>query len=68
MLFEGVVVSVVGYGDERVTTSAEGNFVLRAHVADGQTVRLHAEARDYQPLDQDQPAGASPAVLVLHGK
>lgn len=61
-----VEVSVVGYGDERVTTSASGTFALRAHVADGQTVRLHAEAHDFQPLDQDHPAGTSPAILVLH--
>jgi hypothetical protein len=64
----GVDVSVVGYGDERVTTSASGSFVLRAHVADGHAVRLHAEAPKYQPLEQDQPAGAAPAILVLHGK
>ncbi len=64
----GVDVSVVGYGDEHVTTSARGSFVLRAHVADGHTVRLHAEAPEYQPLDQDQPAGTAPAILVLHGK
>jgi len=64
----GVNVSVVGYGDESVTSSTDGTFVLRAHVTGGQTVRLHAEAREYQPLDQDQPAGTSPAILVLHGK
>jgi len=64
----GVDVSVVGFGDEHVTTSARGSFVLRAHVADGHTVRLHAETPDYQPLNQDQPAGNAPAILVLHGK
>lgn len=64
----GVDVSVVGYGDEHVATSASGSFVLRAHVADGHTVKLHAEAPEYQPLDQDQPAGTAPAILVLHGK
>jgi hypothetical protein len=64
----GVDVSIVGYGDERVTTSANGSFVLRAHVADGQTVRLHAETSDYQPLDQDHPAGNAPAILVLRVK
>jgi hypothetical protein len=64
----GVDVSVVGYGDEHITTSANGSFVLRAHVSDGQMVRLHAEARKYQPLDQDQPAGNSPAILILRGK
>jgi hypothetical protein len=64
----GVDVSVVGYGNEHVTTSESGSFILRAHAADGHTVRLHAEAPDYQPLDQDQPAGTTSAILVLHGK
>ena len=64
----GVDVSVVGYGNEHVTTPRNGSFLLRAHVADGQMVRLHAEKPKYLPLDQDHPAGTAPAILVLHGK
>lgn len=64
----GVDVSVVGYGNEHVLTSAQGSFVLPAHAGEGQTVRLHAESKLYVPLDQDQPAGNSPAILVLHRK
>jgi hypothetical protein len=62
----GVTVSVVGYGEESVITSANGGFVLPAHVADGKTVKLHAEGKRYAPLDQDHPAGTFPATLVLH--
>jgi len=67
----GVAVSVIGYGDESLITSENGSFFLPAHVADGQTVRLHAERQGYEPLDQDHPAGSTPAILVLkskHGK
>ena len=63
---KGVRVSVVGYGQEAVITSVDGGFVLRAHAGDGHTIRLHAEAQGYQPLDQDQPVGSLPASLFLH--
>jgi hypothetical protein len=61
----GVEVSVVGYAKEAVVTSTGGSFELPAHVTEGQTVRLHAEVSGYRPLDQDQPAGDFPVILVL---
>jgi hypothetical protein len=62
---EGVRVTVVGYGAEGTMTKADGGFVLPAHVANGQTVRLHAEKPGYTTINQDQPTGGIPATLIL---
>lgn len=59
----GVTVTVVG--GESGMTSAAGTFTLRAGAAAGQVVRLHAEKPGYTPADQDHPAGAGPATIVL---
>jgi len=64
----GARVNVAGYEAEAVTTGAEGGFVLAAHAALGQMVRLHAEKQGFQPVDQDHPAGNGPATLVLQRK
>lgn len=61
----GAKVSVVGYGNEAVTTSADGGFVLAAHAADGQQVQLHAEKAGYHPLTQWHPAGEFAVTLNL---
>ena len=58
-------VSVVGYGEESIITGADGNFVLPAHAADGQPVRLRAVKAGYQDKEQGHPAGDHPATLIL---
>jgi hypothetical protein len=62
------MVSVIGYGEEAVTTSTDGSFVLPAHAAIGQSVRLHVEKEGYVPVDQYHPAGDEPAVIILEKK
>jgi hypothetical protein len=61
----GAKVSVVGYGDEIMTTDASGNFVLPAHASVGERVRLHVEADGYKPENQYHFAGSEPATLIL---
>jgi len=62
---EGARVSVVGYEGEAVPTKADGNFVLPAHAAMNQEVRLHVEKTGYAPTDQYHPAGDEPMTLIL---
>jgi len=62
---EGVRVSIVGHGDETVTTKPGGEFFLPAHAADGQQVQLRAEKTGYNAVTQFHPAGRFPATLVL---
>ncbi|MDA2937606.1 carboxypeptidase-like regulatory domain-containing protein [Acidobacteria bacterium AH-259-A15] len=64
----GARVSVVGYEEETITTQADGNFVLPAHAAIGQEVRLHVEKKGYLPIDQYHPAGKKAATIVLERK
>jgi len=59
----GVTVSVIG-GESR-ETSINGSFELKANVALGQVVRVHAEKVGYKAVDQDQPAGRTPMTIVL---
>jgi hypothetical protein len=59
-----VHVSIVGAGDEGVVTQADGGFVLDAHVADGETARVHAEKGRWA-VNQDQPAGGAPMTIQL---
>ena len=58
-------VSVVGSGDEAATTDESGNFVLPAHAAVGERVRLHVEADGYKPENQHHFAGTEPATIIL---
>jgi hypothetical protein len=59
----GARVSIPGYPD--VTTTDEmGNFVLPAHAADGQIVRLRAQ-KDELTADISVPAGNTPVELML---
>lgn len=62
---EGVRVSVIGHEEETVTTKAGGQFVLPAHAANDQQVRLHAEKPGYKGITQNHPAGSFPATLTL---
>ena len=61
----GARVSVMGFDGEAVTTGAGGEFVLSAHAADGQQVRLRINKQGYELLEQFQMAGSFPARLRL---
>ena len=61
----GARVSVVGYGADVVTTGEHGGFVLPAHTAIGQRIRLHIEAKGYKAKDQYHYAGDTPVTIVL---
>jgi hypothetical protein len=62
----GARISVLGHDDEATTTDASGFFRLPAHAAEGQDVRLHVEKPGYEPKDQYDPAGDTPAYIILH--
>jgi hypothetical protein len=59
----GAHVSIPGYPDVAVTDEM-GNFVLSAHAADGQIVRLRAQ-KDQLTADVSAPAGNVPVELIL---
>jgi len=61
----GARVNVSGFGQESVTTQADGGFVLPAHAAKGQQVQLHAEKAGYAAVDQGHPAGITAVTIVL---
>jgi hypothetical protein len=54
---EGAWVSVVGHEAERVRTGPGGGFVLPAHAARGQMIKLHVEAAGYPVYEGLQQAG-----------
>lgn len=59
----GATVSIPGYPNV-ATTDAMGNFVLPAHAADGQIVRLRAQ-KNQLTADVSVPAGDKPVELIL---
>ena len=59
----GAQVSIPGYPNIAVT-DAMGNFVLPAHAADGQIVRLRAQ-KNQLSVDISAPAGNTPVELTL---
>jgi hypothetical protein len=59
----GATVSVLG--GESTVTAEDGSFTLKANAAAGQTIRLHAEKKGYQAVDQYHPAGTDPVTIVL---
>ena len=61
---EGAIVRIVGY-EEEAKTRKDGHFLLNSHVTDGQQVLLHIEKHGYAAVEQYQPAGNEPAVIVL---
>lgn len=61
----GARVSVLGYGEEAALTKVDGGFVLPAHLASGEEVRLHVEHPDFRPKDLYHVVGSAPAVIVL---
>jgi hypothetical protein len=63
----GATVSVVGY-KETVQTSDTGEFILPAHAADGEFVRLHIEKPHYEAINQDHLAGDHPVTITLKRK
>jgi hypothetical protein len=58
----GAHVWIPGYSDG-ILTDAMGNFVLPAHAADGQMVRLHAQ-KDQLTADVSTPAGRSVELML----
>jgi hypothetical protein len=58
----GAHVWIPGYSDDAVTDE-RGNFVLPAHAADGQIVRLRAQ-KDQATADISTPAGASAELML----
>ena len=63
--FAGAWVWVVGHEAERVQTDAGGGFVLAAHAAPGQMVKLHAEAKGYPVYEGLQQAGDTSISVQL---
>jgi hypothetical protein len=61
----GARVSIPGYSDVAVTDEM-GNFLLPAHAADCQIVRLRAQ-KDQLAADVSVPAGNAPVELMLKG-
>jgi hypothetical protein len=61
----GVLVEVVGYSTEGVTTKDDGGFVLAAHCAEGEQVQLHAQKAGYKATYQTHSAGDNPATLIM---
>jgi hypothetical protein len=59
----GAQVWIPGYSDNAVTDE-RGNFVLPAHAADGQIVRVRAQ-KDQLTADVSVPAGNTPVELIL---
>jgi hypothetical protein len=59
----GAHVSILGYEEEAVTKET-GNFVLSAHVAEGQMVEIRAQKGDLV-ADVSVPAGRVPIELIL---
>lgn len=66
---DGVLVTVVGYDSEGVTTKGGGGFSLPAHKANGQQVQIFAFKEGYSggPAEWHQ-AGDYPVTLVLRRK
>lgn len=62
---KGAQVSIVGYGDEMITTNESGQFALSAHASQGQQVMIHAQKDGYTPANQWHPAGDEPATVIL---
>ena len=60
--------SVAGHESETVLTGAGGSFLLPAHSAAGEEVRLLVEETGFQPTDQLHPAGDTAAVIILDRK
>lgn len=58
-------VMVAGYENEATMTGTGGGFSLRAHAANRQIVRVHAEKKGYNAVNEDCPAGDSPVTLVM---
>jgi hypothetical protein len=64
----GARVSVVGYPGETFITKEDGQFVLPAHKATGQQVKIHIEADGFNPYNFHHPAGNFPGVFRLQRK
>ena len=58
-------VAVAGYDEESVETGKAGGFVLPAHAADGQLVRLRVEAEGYRRVEEEVLAGAKAVTILL---
>jgi hypothetical protein len=58
-------VSIIGHEAEAVLTGPSSEFILKAHAATGQMVRLRAEKKGFLPMEQDHPAGSGLATVVL---
>ena len=64
-VLRGAWVSVVGHGSERVQTGSGGEFVLHAHAAIGEMIKLHVEAQGYQTYEGLQQAGDTSISIQL---
>jgi hypothetical protein len=61
-------IHVVGHEGERVQTGAAGEFVLAAHAARGEMIRLRAEKTNFASEELVHVAGGEPATVILHTK
>jgi|SRR5579862_763635 len=59
-------VSIIGFGEEAVSTGAHGQFVLPSHAHKGDKVHLHAELANLVADKEDYEVGTRPAELVLN--
>jgi Carboxypeptidase regulatory-like domain len=61
----GATVSLVG-SQEKTLTNETGQFILPAHAADGEFIRLHIEKSGYEAINRDHMAGSKyPALITL---
>lgn len=61
----GARVSVVGYGEESVTTGSAGHFTLSSHATEGNVVRLHIEHDLFEAKEQNFGVDGGPAHIIL---
>jgi hypothetical protein len=61
----GAHIHVVGYEGETVVTGDSGDFILKAHAADGQQVKIAAACVGYDPFLDWRQAGSMPTEIHL---
>jgi hypothetical protein len=61
-------IHVVGHEQERVQTGAAGEFVLAAHAAKGEMIRLRADKAGFRSEELVHAAGGESATIVLSVK
>jgi hypothetical protein len=58
-------VTVSGYGEEAVSTNADGTFKLATHANAGDTIKLHAEKAPFIAANEPYTVGSGTETIVL---